>query len=171
LRLTKKIKGFTLIEMLVTLSLSTVVVAFAYMAYNYMFLSYIQYEKMNGTVAEFTNCQSQLLKLSNNAEQIEVKDKLLVFHLKNKEKVNVELNEKYILFYNEVMTIDTAKCIVTSFNFTLGKNKISNGFIDNITIDTEFNKMPYKLNFEKWYDAEKMIHLDSLNNFAGNGKY
>ena len=171
MRINKKIKGFTLIEMLVTLSLSTVVVAFAYMTYNYIFSTYVQFEKINASVAEFTSCQRQLLKLSNNAEKIEVKERSILFHLKNNELMYAEINPNYILFYSESRTIDTAQCLVSSFNFTLGTTKINNGYIDGFSIYVEFNKVPYKLYYEKCYDSEKMILLDSLNKFTQNGKY
>ncbi|MDP2384958.1 MAG: prepilin-type N-terminal cleavage/methylation domain-containing protein [Bacteroidota bacterium] len=162
----KKIKGFTLIEMLVTLSLSTLVVSFAYMAYNYIFSSYVQYEKMNAEVSEFTNCNRQFQKLVNNADQIEVKDRQVFFYLKNKETLKVQFNDNAIIFHTDLVAIDTTNCTVKSFKFFLGTEPVINGYIDKLTIETELNKIPYKLNFEKLYDAEKMIHLDSLNTFA-----
>lgn len=152
--------------MLVTLSLSTVVVSFAYMAYNYIFSSYNQYEKMNTEISEFTNCHVQLQKLMNISDYIEAKENQLIFHLKNKENINVQLTEKFIVFSAENTTIDTAKCTVINHIFSFGTENVTNGYIDKISIETEMNKTAYHLFFEKLYDAEKMVRLDSLNKFA-----
>lgn len=162
----KKIKGFTLIEMLVTLSLSTVVVSFAYMAYNYIFSSYTKYEKMNNEISEFTNCQRQIQKLMNTSDYMEVKEKQVVFYLKNNPQVKMELADSFIVFSNELTTIDSAACVVKANTCYLGINTVESGYINKLVIETELNKIPYQLRFEKLYDAEMMVRLDSLNTFA-----
>lgn len=169
----KKIKGFTLIEMLVTLSLSTVVVSFAYMAYNYIFSSYIQYEKMNNEISEFTSCQRQIQKLVNTSDYMEVKPagpqggkKQVLFYLKDKPGIKLEFSDSFMVFSNELTSIDSASCVVKTHNCFLGTTVVESGFISRLVIGTEINKKPYNLSFEKLYDAEMMVRLDSLNKFV-----
>ena len=162
----KKIRGFTLIEMLVTLSLSTVVVAFGYMAYDHMFSSYRQYEKMNEEISEITNCQRQIQKLFNRAELIDSKEKQLFFKSARASLIDVTFNDQCIVFRSENAAIDTSKCVVKSVKNYFGDKEISNGYIDKTEVEIELNKIIYNLSFEKLYDSERMMLIDSLNTFV-----
>ena len=151
--------------MLVTLSLSTVVVAFGYMAYDHMFSSYRQYEKMNEEISEITNCQRQIQKLFNRAGLIDSKEKQLFFKSESTSVIDVTFSDQYIVFRSENLAIDTSKCIVKSVKSYFGDKEISNGYIDKTEVEIELNKIIYNLSFEKLYDSERMMLIDSLNTF------
>ena len=153
--------------MLVTLSLSTVVVAFGYMAYNYMFSSFIQYEKMNAEISETVSCQRQMQKLFNRCESAKIKERTIIFQISNSEEVNIQFGEQHIVFYNKDFAVDTVKCLVKDVKGYLSQKEINAGYIDAAQIEIELNKTPYSIRFEKLYDSEKMMILDSLNTFAG----
>ncbi len=152
--------------MLVTLSLSTVVVAFGYMAYDHMFSSFRKYQKMNEEVSEITNCHRQIQKLFNRSELIDSKEKKLFFTNTNSPAIDITFNDHYILYQSDNNTIDTSKCFVKSVKSYFGGKEIINGYVDKTEVEIELNKIIYNLSFEKLYDSERMMMIDSLNIFT-----
>jgi prepilin-type N-terminal cleavage/methylation domain-containing protein len=160
---TKKIKGFTLVEMLVTMSLSAVAIVCAYLAYNSIFGSYANYQKMNTDLQEYTNLCRFTNNLLQNAEVLQVKDKELSFVNKNGYTTKLELGAQDVVIIPPDSDADTLSVHMVSADYYFADKKIENeGNVSKFILNMELNKQPFSLTFEKLYDSETLMRLDSL---------
>jgi prepilin-type N-terminal cleavage/methylation domain-containing protein len=161
--LTKKIKGFTLVELLVTMSLSAVAIVCAYMAYNSIFGSFANYQKMNAELKEYTNLCRFTNTLVRNATYLYVKNNELSCINKDSYTTKLLLNQKDVIILSPEGAPDTLSVNLTSTTYSFsGKEVKSEGNISTFILNMELNKQPFSLTFEKVYDAETLMRLDSL---------
>jgi prepilin-type N-terminal cleavage/methylation domain-containing protein len=159
----KKIKGFTLVEMLVTMSLSAVAIVCAYLAYNSIFGSFANYQKMNAELQEYTNLCRFTQSLLQNAEIMRVKDNELIFINKDGYTTKLELKAQDAIILPPESDPDTFSVHLGTAEYYFDEKKIENeGNVSRFILNMELNKQPFSLTFEKLYDAETLMRLDSL---------
>lgn len=163
MRLKRKIPAFTIMEMLVTMSLSAIAIVCAYMAYNSIFGSFINYQKMNAEIKEYTNLYRFTQSLTSRAHHLQLHENKIIFDENNTTIAELAVNGTDFLLQTNDGQTDTLSVNAVSAEAWFGKNKVNeNGNVSKFLLQTEFNKQPFTLTFEKLYDAETLMRLDSI---------
>ena len=152
--LNKKIKAFTLAEMLVTLALTSVMVTFSYLGLTSIQKLLVDYKNQNSFISKMNELNSRINFLFTRSNTVsEINNETIVFKTDSAES-KVIFGSNYIL---------TAKDNVTdTFQFGQKALKITyEGMTDNSSIelinglefDIYFKKQKFHLTFSKNYDA------------------
>ena len=161
----KNIPAFTLLELLVTLTLTTLIVSLSYFTYNYLLSGYYKYSDINDKINQHCQLRTELDHLMYHSESIQRKGTAILFMLPNNKSVRMEVNENNIILQDEHNnTLDTLKLPISSARLYWNTDSLvpDGGPLQKIKLNIIFSNQPYTLIFEKPYDSEKFIQLDSL---------
>lgn len=158
--LNKKIKAFTLAEMLVTLALTSVLVTFSYLGLNSMQKLLVDYKNQHQFITQMNELNKRINLLFINANTItKLSDEKIIFNADSTES-KVIFSDRYILTIKNNVS-DT-------FHFDPKKLKITNeemsepvyiALIKNLEFDIYFQKQKFHLTFSKNYDAFSKLEL------------
>lgn len=164
----KKLKAFTLMELVVTMIISSIVIGMGYSAYSIIYKQYLNYKSLRTELmdvaglnaelaANFYHC-SRVLKQGENG---------LCFELKKDKKINFEFSEQYIL-RKENDLIDTFKVAAKNcvFKYLLDDTDKKASLVHTFSFDSELLKEKVHFYFEKEYSSEIVIkeEITALNN-------
>ena len=153
----KKLKAFTLLELLIGMIISSIVIAIGYASYNMIYKQYLLYKSYRTELVEFAGLNSELHNNFYNSERVKAKETSLFFEFKNEKEIVFEFNDEFIL-RKEKESIDTFKVNVLNYKFFLQNE--SNIIVNAISFDSELLKEMVQLRFEKMYSAEKLIEAE-----------
>jgi prepilin-type N-terminal cleavage/methylation domain-containing protein len=164
--LNKKIPGFTMAELLVTMALTSLLVSFAYMGFNYIDRLLKQYREQSHFINQLSELKTRLNLLSSLPGTI-TKENENTFVFKTDSSVShLKLKTEYVLLerFNRTDTFllkptDTK----TSFE-TMNHTEWRNRLINQIEFDIYFQKQKFHLIFSKKYDAFTKLELEKENN-------
>lgn len=158
--LNRKIKAFTLAEMLVTLALTSVLVTFSYLGLNSMQKLLVDYKNQHQFITQMNELNKRINLLFINANTItKLSDEKIIFNADSTES-KVIFSDRYILTIKNNVS-DT-------FHFDPKKLKITNeemsepvniDLIKNLEFDIYFQKQKFHLTFSKNYDAFSKLKL------------
>lgn len=158
--LNKKIKAFTLAEMLVTLALTSVLVTFSYMGLSSMQKLLVDYKKQNQFITQMNELNNRITLLFSNAHTVtKTSEEKVIFKTDSLES-NIIFSDSYILTIKNNVS-DT-------FHFEPKKLKITNeemaddvglSLIKSLEFDIYFQKQKFHLTFSKNYDAFSKLNL------------
>src|ERR1035437_2592689 len=94
MQVNKKIHGFTLLEMLLVLALTSLIVTFSYMGFNSIFSSFVQHQKINKQISEYTDFCKELNNLFYKSQYVLKNENNIVFFEKDKETFRAEKTDK-----------------------------------------------------------------------------
>ncbi|MBL7932146.1 MAG: prepilin-type N-terminal cleavage/methylation domain-containing protein [Bacteroidia bacterium] len=166
----KRLKGFTIVEVLVVLALTSLSVSLSYGALNATQELFSRYKAQNRFLNEFTElkrrCDYEALKaisiieIGTNIFEIK-RDSLPI-------KISV-LDKRVLLFKGGIC--DTFH--LEAKNLKIGYEEMANPLwqnklVNELSFDVEFSKQKYIFSFTKSHDASVKLALDSQEN---GGKY
>ena len=157
----KKIKAFTLLELLISLALTAVLVAFAFMS-----LGKIQYLfKLNHEQTKFINditrFQQMLDVYSQTCNTVEkVNENQLVFKFDSTAaKINIET--KYIILqkthFTDTFFLPTQKPVIKTL--TLSNELNQSNLVNRFETEVIFKNHKFRLSFRKQYAGEHALNL------------
>jgi prepilin-type N-terminal cleavage/methylation domain-containing protein len=160
----KKIKAFTLLELLVGMILSGIVLTATFSAYRIVTSQYQSYRKKSETLSAFSFFISQfqadfsnataIIHISENEIQLNSKKKILDYHF----------SEKYVL-RNDLLRTDTFPVTVTEMETFRESEKIipENEEADEIHLQMDFGGKKLEKIYQKSPSAENSINKIDLN--------
>jgi len=154
----KKIRAFTLMELLVGMIISSLVIAFGYGTYSLIYKQYLSYKTVKMEIVNIAQLNSVLNHDFATAEMISFNEHKLNIDRKNSFPLVYNFNDSIILRIDNELT-DTFKIvpgnIVTNFVF-----KEQNTAITNFSFEAKvLNEIEY-FTFTKNYSAEILMNYE-----------
>lgn len=152
------IKAFTVFELLISMTLSGILVAFAFMGFNQLQYLFTDYTKQSHFIVEMNQLNTAFFNLSEKADLIEkVNDKTLVFK-RDSDQVKLLLEENTILlkFKSHTDTFHVAPKKTEFKTLNLNAETPSN-LIIQFDMDVFFKSQKFHVSFQKEYDAEHIL--------------
>lgn len=161
----RKIEAFTLLELLVTLTLTVLIVAMSYFSYSYIFEGFLKYRDINAVIEQHSRAQNNLNHLLRVSDRIIRKKDGIEFYLNENNRKIIKATDSYLLFVNNDNSGDTVKMKIFDVKtYWKGDSVLpDNGPVQKIKLDIDFSGTRHSLIFEKLYDSKKLIELDSLD--------
>lgn len=161
----KRLKAFTILELLVSMTLTGILVAFAFMGYNQMQKLFIDYNSQSNFISEYNQFQTVLANISQQASAIEHQDdKTLVFKT-DSSSIQVILEDKATLLKLKQST-DTFHFSITKPEFVFENNAAVSArpLIRQFQGSVLFRSQKFTVSFRKQYDAESTLkHALDIN--------
>ena len=160
--LNSKVSSFSMIEMLVTMILSSMVVGTIYMVY-YTVNSYqVTLTKKYTDVQALNDFYFVTMRDFDRSDYVEVVNG-------NEVKCTVKGTDTkvwYSLYQDQIVRTqksrtDTTSFVIQSVNFFMGGKEITNGLIDEVRMNVAILNNPVELVFVKQYDAAALINNQS----------
>ena len=152
------IKAFTVFELLISMTLSGILVAFAFMGFNQLQHLFIDYTKQSNFIVEINQLNTAFFNLSEKADLIEKEnDKTLVFKT-DSDQVKLLLEENNILLKFKSHT-DTFHFAPKKMEFkTLNlNNETPSNLVFQFDTDVYFKSQKFHVSFRKEYDSEQTL--------------
>lgn len=162
--LNKKIKAFTLAEMLVTLALTSIMVIFSYMGLSQLNKLLVQYRDQNIFITELNELNKRTSFLFNEANSIQkISETELIFRTDSAES-KVIVDPSFILTVKNNKT-DTFKLENKGLKIVNEEiaSEASISLIKKLEVDIYFGKQKFHLIFIKNYDAFSKLKIETAN--------
>lgn len=159
-KLNKKVKGFTIVELLITLVLTSVTITFAYGTLSYIQKLFNMTKEQQRIIQDYANLSKRLGMEFAKAEYIKAIDEKNFEICKDSLITKLELNTKCILIKNKTF-IDTFHLFpekIESCFFKLpGENPIE--YINELKFKVNYSDQHFNFYFYKQYDAALVMKL------------
>lgn len=154
----KKIRAFTVLELLVTMTLTGILVAFAFTGYNQMQKLFLNYSVQSEFISEYNQLNKALFVVADRSEIVEeVSDKIIKFKI-DSSYVDFEMTDKAILLKFKYHT-DTFHLPVKEkkVEFLNSENAHYTKVVKSFSADVFFQSQKFRVSFQKQYDAESVL--------------
>jgi prepilin-type N-terminal cleavage/methylation domain-containing protein len=157
----KSLKGFTIIELLVSMTLTGILVVFAFLGYNQIQKLFLNYAKQSEFISEYNQLNKALFILSDKANEIEKKTENSVVFKTDSNETTFEINEKVCLLKFKSHT-DTFKIASKEkqFEFVQINNSNSSNLITSFMCEVFYQSQKFHVSFHKQYDASRILKLN-----------
>ena len=151
----RKLKAFTMLELLISMTLTSILVAFSYMGYNQMQKLFLMYAKQHEFITEYNQLNSILQLHAEKADVIEKIDEQHIIFKKDSTTMRLEILPKsMVISYKQ--RIDTFHFEVKKTNFEL--QQANERLIKGLSSDVFFENQKFRVSFSKQYDAESILN-------------
>lgn len=160
----KKVKAFTLMELLIGMIISTIVIGFCYMSYSLIYKQFMTYKAIKIELVEAMELNSVLNNDMGNSELILFDNNELTLVNEGKDALKYTFNETAVL-RTAAAVVDTFKLkpINIVAHYLANENNLSNVVL-SFSFDTDVLGEQEHFQFSKLYDAE-MIVSNAIQNF------
>jgi prepilin-type N-terminal cleavage/methylation domain-containing protein len=157
-----KVKGFTIIEVLVTLALTSIAITLGFATLNYVQKLFYDYKKQNKFIQQYTDLKWHLDVEKNRAERvIEISEN-------NFEISRDSLNSNLILQGDKILLKRNDRCdtfFVKAENIKkeylqLNNPKWSNKLVTSLKFESYYSKQKFIFYFYKDYDASAKLEME-----------
>jgi len=150
----QKIKAFTMIELLITMTLTGILVTFAFMGYNQVQKLFIDYTVQSKFISDYNQLNKALFLIADQAQTIEKKGEHGISFKTDSNHVELEMTEKNLLlkFKSHTDTFDL-QSKKTEFNFLKTGNGTASSLIQNFECEVLFQTQKFRVSFHKEYDT------------------
>ena len=155
----KKIKAFTMIELLITMTLTAILVVFAYMGYNQIQKLFVDYSVQSKFISDYNQLNKALFLIANQSQTIEKTSEHSLNFKTDSNSIELETTDKNILlkFKSHTDTFDF-KSKNPEFDFLkIGNGNVSN-LIQNFNCEVIFKSQKFRVSFHKEYDAANTLN-------------
>lgn len=158
MKLTKHIKAFTVFELLITMTLTVILVAFSYSGFSMMQKLFTDYTKQSNFISEINQLHTALFYLSDKATTIQKKDdKTLVFQ-SDSASTFLTMNDNAILLtftsHTDTFHVEPKN---TTFKLLTLTNQLPSTLIEKFDSDVFYKTQKFHLSFQKEYDAQHIL--------------
>ena len=162
----RKLKAFTLMELLIGMIISSIIIGFSYSGYRIIYSQFLDHKKVKKSILETAAINSILNNDFSNAQLIWTNDEnQLDVYYNDKRELHYEFQDEYILRRdNEI--IDT---------FNIGAQNIQKKILfgndyDYKNLTTEFSFESVILGEKETFHFAKTYSAETLINIEGNGR-
>ncbi|MGZ3862802.1 MAG: PulJ/GspJ family protein [Bacteroidia bacterium] len=164
----KKIRGFTIMEMLLALALTSMLITFSYLGLNSIYKSFVLYQKTTKDINEYTDFCKELNTLFYKSQYIFRNEKNIIFFENDNESFRLENTDKGVVVKSNNSVIDSLKIKVEKAEFYWKKElQNNNGPINIVNFNIKFYDNTFNITFEKMYDSFTLMRLDSIQKASG----
>ncbi len=155
----QKIKGFTMIELLVTMTLTAILVVFAFLGYNQIQKLFINYTVQSKFISDYNQLNKALFLISNQSKTIEKSGEHIISFMSDSNTVMLDINEKALLlkFKSHTDTFDL-QAKEPQFDYLKSGNGNPSPLIKNFECDVLFQSQKFRVSFHKEYDAASTLN-------------
>ncbi len=163
--LNKKLYAFTLSELMITMALTSLMITFAYLGFNYIQKLLVQYNQQSSFINELNTLNDRLETLSG-FKNLSFKEGDNTYVFKTDSATN------YMEFKNETVLIkgdnstDTfhLKALDIKNTYEILNNPLwQNRLLNKIEFDVSFEKQKFHVSFNKQYDSCTLLKLEKEN--------
>lgn len=165
MRIDRRLKAFTIMELLVSMTLTGILVAFAFMGYNQVQRLFINYTIQSEFVSDYNQLNKALELLAAKAKTIKAQgDKAIRFE-QDSGSVLLDMRQDKILLNLGTRT-DTfamkAKEIRLSFVNT-GETTLPPVLLQHMDCEVHFQSQKFRVSFDKAYDARTLLQTTLIS--------
>ena len=155
----RTLKAFTMIELLITMTLTAILVVFAFMGYNQIQKLFVDYSIQSKFISDYNQLNKALFIISDKAQTIEKTSEHSVTFKTDSTSIELELVEKNILLKFKSHT-DTFEFESNSpeYDFLKMGNGTTSNLIQNFNCNVLFKKQKFRVSFHKDYDAVSTLN-------------
>jgi prepilin-type N-terminal cleavage/methylation domain-containing protein len=150
-----KLKAFTMLELLISMTLTSILVAFSYMGYNQMQKLFLMYAKQHEFITEYNQLNSILKLQAEKADVIEKIDEQHILFKKDSTTMRLEILPKSMVISYKQRT-DTFHLEAKKINFEF--QQANERLITSLSSDVFFENQKFRVSFSKQYDAESILN-------------
>jgi len=163
----KKVKAFTLMELLIGMIISTIVISFCYMSYTLIYKQFMNYKTIKMELVQALELNSVLNNDIGNSELVVFDNNELTLLNKQNEILKYNFNETEIL-RKSVDIIDTFKLKPINIvpHYLANENNLSNVLL-SFSFDAIVLGEQEHFQFSKLYDAEMVVN-DAIQNLQND---
>lgn len=154
MQIKQKIKAFTMIELLITMTLTGILVTFAFMGYNQIQKLFIDYTVQSKFISDYNQLNKALFLIAGRAQTIEKKGEHGINFKTDSNNVELQMTERAMLlkFKSHTDTFDLpAK--KPEYYFMKTGNGTTSSLIQNFECEVLFQTQKFRVSFHKEYDA------------------
>lgn len=153
------LKAFTMIELLITMTLSAILVVFAYMGYNQMQQLFVNYTVQSKFISDYNQLNKALFLISNNSKTIEKNGEHSLIFKTDSNSIELDLTPKNILLkfksHTDTFNIESKKM---ELNYLPLGNNSSSTIINHFDAEVFFRSQKFHVSFHKDYDAVSTLN-------------
>lgn len=155
----QKIKAFTMIELLITMTLTAILVVFAYMGYNQMQKLFINYTNQSQFISEYNQLNKALFLISNQSQIIEKKGEHSFIFKTDSSSMELEIERKNILLkfksHTDTFKLESKK---TDIIFLQLLNETNSNIVKHFDCEVQYQSQKFHVSFHKDYDAKNILN-------------
>ena len=153
------LKGFTMIELLITMTLTAILVVFAYMGYNQIQKLFIDYSAQSKFISDYNQLNKALFLIANQSKTIEKTSEHSLNFKTDSNSIELETTEKNILLkfksHTDTFTLESKD---SEFDFLKTGNGTPSNLIQNFNCEVLFKSQKFRVSFHKEYDAASTLN-------------
>jgi hypothetical protein len=154
----KKIKAFTIMELLISMTLTGILIVFSFMGYNQIQKLFINYAIQNKFITDYNQLNKALYLISDKAIEIEKMTDHLISFKSDSATVFLEIKDKTLLLkfkaHTDTFDLESKK---NTFSFLKLNNETPSNLIENFDCEVFFHNQKFKVSFHKEYDAVSVL--------------
>jgi len=154
----RRIKAFTIIEMLITMMISAVVVSITFFAYENISYNYNKYQANRDMLFDLELIYSNLYSHFQDSKTIKIKENTLIFE----REANIEYQFGGSFIINSILPNDTLFINIEEVSTSYNSQFKNEGIIDELNIKVLMHKDTISLNFYKEYPIGMKLFFESL---------
>lgn len=147
-------------ELLVSMTLTGILVVFAFLGFNQMQKLFVNYTKQSEFISEYNQLNKALFIMSNHAATIEKENDASILFKTDSTTSTFEITGKVCLLKFKTHT-DTFHIEVKdrTFEYIQLNNNVLTNTINSFKGEVFFQNQKFHVSFEKQYDSESILNL------------
>jgi len=157
----KKLKAFTILELMVTMIISSLVIGIIYTSYDFIGKQFISYKVVNEEITEAMTSNSLINRDINDAGYIQKTTGGIHIIYKKEKSLNYIFEVQYVI--REINNVrDTFSIPIFNVEMRLLNEKQlqTGGLIDELLLTTQVTGETQQFRFKKQYAADVLMELD-----------
>lgn len=155
----RMLRAFTMIELLITMTLTAILVVFAYMGYNQIQKLFVDYSVQSKFISDYNQLNKALFLIANQSKTIEKTSEHSLNFITDSNSIELETTEKNILLkfksHTDTFALESKNL---EFDFLKTGNGSASNLIQNFNCEVIFKSQKFRVSFHKEYDAASTLN-------------
>jgi len=154
----RKLKAFTMMELLVSMTLTGILVAFAFMGYNQVQKLFVNYTVQSRFINDYNQLNKALLILSERAKTVEARGEKVIAFQTDSSTVLLDMSSKNMLlkFASHTDTFALEAKDLTSLP-VMASDQRPLPLLRDFDCTVMFQSQKFRVSFRKQYDASTLL--------------
>jgi hypothetical protein len=154
----RKLKAFTIMELLVSMTLTGILVAFAFMGYNQVQKLFVSYTVQSKFITDYNQLNKALMILSERAKTVEAQGEKMIAFKTDSNTVWLDMSTKNMLlkFSSHTDTFAMEAKDIKSLPVTIS-GQTALPLIRSFDCAVMFQSQKFRVSFRKQYDASTLL--------------
>lgn len=154
-----KLKAFTIMELLVSMTLTGILVVFAFMGYNQIQKLFINYTVQSKFISDCNQLNRALFLIADQSQTVEKIGEHSLNFISDSNTVVLDMNETAMLLkfksHTDTFDLNLKKPL---FDYLKLSNGSPSSLIKNFECEVLFQSQKFRVSFHKEYDATSMLN-------------